>query len=867
MSSVVPGSRLGPYEVLGLIGAGGMGQVWKARDTRLNRVVAIKVAQEKFSERFEREARTVAALNHPHICSLFDVGPDYLVMEYIEGHSLEGPLPLDEVVQYGAQICDALDAAHRKHIVHRDLKPGNILVTKAGVKLLDFGLAKHASTDAGEDGPTGPVTRDGVVMGTLQYMSPEQLEGGNADARSDIYSLGLVLYEMVTGKRAFPQTGLEPLQPPALERVVKTCLARDPDARWQTAREVRLGLEWSTGTATATVIQAAVAPQRSRRRERTAWILAAAFLGFAVVFAGLYWTASPFRAHMPGAIVRLSVNPPETTVFARSVTGGTVPVAQFALSPDGRTIAFVAGAAGTRPILWVRPLHDVSARPLAGTDDAQNPFWSPDNLWIGFFSEGKLKKVPALGGAVQEVASNIADSRGGSWTSDDTILFADGNSPINRVSSRGGSVTPVTHLDAGNQEGTHRWPYVMPDGRHFLYTIRSALTERSGVYVGSMDGKTKKRLLRFNSGAIYAPPGYVLYLDGDVLLCQRFDAGRLELTGQPFTVAGQVGQSTTGQIAVSVSTEGTMTYAGAHLQSGRLKWFDRDDGSRQDMAIDEGDYIDFRLSHDEKRLAWTRVNRRTGVPEIWLTDIERGSSSPFAVGSQLNAAPVWSPDGTRIAFRTNRTGLIEFYQKSAAGGGSEEAVMSTDVLRRAGLISTTHYPSDWSANGSLLFSVARTASGYDLALFQMAGDSKPVMFIDSPANQMHGNFSFDGKLVAYSSNEAGRFEVYVETFPRSDFKRAISTSGGYEPRWRGDGREIYYLSEDRMLMAVAVEAGPTFGRPRPLFKTDVPPGVSPYRTSYVPTRDGRRFLIKTQGAEPSPMSLTVVLNWIAGLNE
>ena len=865
MSSVVPGSHLGPYEILGLIGAGGMGQVWKARDTRLNRVVAIKVAHEKFSERFEREARTVAALNHPHICALFDVGPDYLVMEYIEGRPLQGPLPIDQVVKYAGQICDALDAAHKKHIVHRDLKPGNVLVTTSGVKLLDFGLAKQLPADGTEAGPTGPVTQDGMVMGTLQYMSPEQLEGRNADARSDIYSLGLVLYELVTGRRAFPQTALEQLQPPAVERVVKTCLARDPDARWQTAREVRLGLEWSTGS--GPLVQAGGALRSGATRERTPWILAAAFLGLAALFAGLYWTARSSRPLVPGAVVRLSINPPERMVFATSVIA-TVPVPQFALSPDGRAIAFVAGAPGSRPILWVRPLQDVTARPLTGTEDAQNPFWSPDNRWVGFFAEGRLKKVPAVGGPVQDVAANIAESRGASWGSGDTILFSDGNSPINRVSSDGGSVTPVTHLDTARREGTHRWPYLLPDGVHFLYTVRSALAEHTGIYVGSLDGQTKKLLLRANfGGAVYAPPGYLLYVDGDALRGHGLDAVRLELTGQPFTVAAQVGLSTSGQIAVSVSADGTMAYADAHLQSGGLTWFARDDGSRHDMAIPEGDYIDFRLSHDETRLAATRVNRRTGLPEIWLTDIARGSSAPFAAGSMLNSAPIWSPDDTRLVFRTNRNSLVEFYQKSAAGGGREEPVMSWEVQRRAGLISTTHYVSDWSVDGNLLFSMSRSAQGHDLALFPIAGDAKPVMFIDSPADQMHGNFSPDGKLVAYTSNEAGRFDVIVETLPRSDFKLTISPSGGHEPRWRGDGREIYYLSGDRTLMAVPVEAGPTFGRPRPLFKTDVPPGVSPFRTSYVPTRDGERFLVKTQGGDSTPRSLTVVLNRLAAVGQ
>jgi Tol biopolymer transport system component len=838
-----------------------MGQVWKASDTRLNRIVAIKIAHEKFSERFEREARTVAALNHPHICALFDVGHDYLVMEYIEGRVLQGPLPVDDFVKYAAQICDALDAAHKKHIVHRDLKPGNVLVTKTGVKLLDFGLAKHTPA-AIEAGPTGPVTQDGVVMGTLQYMSPEQLEGKHADVRSDIYSLGLLLYEMATGRRAFPQTDLEPLQPPALERVVRTCLARDPEARWQTAREVRLGLEWSTGSSPP--VLAAGTPRPSSRRERIAWTLAGVFLVLSALFAGLYWTAGSSRPGLPEASVRLSINPPETMVFATSALA-TVPVPQFALSPDGRTIAFVAGAAGSRPLLWVRPLQDVTARPLSGTEEAQNPFWSPDSLWIGFFAEGRLKKVPAVGGPVRDVAANIAESRGASWAPDDTILFSDGNSPINRVSSDGGTVTAVTHLNADNQEGTHRWPALLPDGVHFLYSVRSALSEHSGIYVGALDGKTTKLLVRANSSAVYASPGYVLFVDGDALRCQPFDADRLELTGQPFTVAGEVGRSTDGQIAVSVSADGKMAYADAHLQSARLTWFERNDASRHDMAIPEGDYVDFRLSHDETRLASTRVNRKTGLPEIWLTDIARGFSTPFAAGPALNSAPVWSPDDARLVFRTNRNSLVEIYQKSAAGGGREEPAMSSEVLRRAGLISTTHYVSDWSVNGNLVFSMSRTGKGHDLGLFSMAGDAKPVTFIDSPVDQMHGNFSPDGKLVAYSSNEAGRFDVYVETVPRSDFKRTISPTGGYEPRWRGDGLEIYFLSEDRTLMAVPVEAGPSFGRPRPLFKTDLPAGVSPFRTSYVPTRDGQRFLIKAQGGDPAPRPITVVLNWLAGV--
>ena len=484
--------------------------------------------------------------------------------------------------------------------------------------------------------------------------------------------------------------------------------------------------------------------------------------------------------------------------------------------------------------------------------------------WVGFFAEGKLKKTPALGGAVQVIAGTVADPRGGSWGPDDTILFADGSSPIYRVSSAGGPVTAVTQLDAAGQEGTHRWPYFLPDGNHFLYNVRSALDEQRGIYAGSLDGKTKKLILRFDSGAFYASPGYVLYLDGDSLLGQRFDADRLELSGQPFSVVGQVGHSTTGQVAVSVSAAGTMAHAGASLPVGRLAWFDRD-GNRVDAGIPDGHYTDFRLSPEEKRLSASLVDPKTGQPEIWMTDIDRGNSSRFVFGPTLNSAGVWSPDGTRLIFRTNRNGQVDFYQKSAAGGGNEELVLSGATTRAAGMGSITLLISDWSRNGNLIFSVPMLASGYDLGLLPLAGDLKPVMFISSPLDQMHGNFSLDGRLVAYTSNESGRFEVYVETFPRSASKWQISTSGGYEPRWRGDGREIYYLSEDRKLMAVPVDAGLSFGRPKPLFQTGVHAGVSPYRTNYVPTRDGQRFLVNTLSGDPAPIPITVVLNWTAGL--
>lgn len=877
--TVVVGSKLGPYEILAPIGAGGMGEVWKARDTRLNRIVAVKVCAEQFGERFEREARAVAALNHPHICTLYDVGPNYLVMEYIEGRTLKGPLPLAETLKYAAQICDALDAAHKQGIVHRDLKPANILVTRSGVKLLDFGLAKVKPNRVADDSTeTIALTQANTILGTLQYMAPEQLEGKEADARSDIFAFGCVLYEMLTGRHAFEGKSQASLiaailerdppsiadsAPPALDRVLGRCLAKDPEHRWESARDLKAELEWIAEGGTA--IMMAGTPTRNPWPERAAWIASMIVLSFLAV---RYWPAPA-----TGEAVRFAVYPPDRATFS-GLASVTLPTPQFELSPDGRAIVFAASMPGAQPMLWLRPLAEVFAHAIAGTENAEAPIWSPDSRWIGFFAEGKLKKVPAAGGPVQVVAGDLVGPRGFSWGSDNTILFSLGANPLYRVPSAGGTATAVTQLDGSFGEVAHRWPYFLPDGRHFLFSVDSARKERSGVYAGSLDGKTRKFLIPMQHGSsfhtspgspVYASPGYVLFLDGDTLIAQRFDAEHLELREQPFSVAQRVGRNSPGKIAVSASRTGVLAYADSLFRLGRLTWFDRAGKRLNSLPGPEGDYPDFRVSPNEERVALSLVDPKTGAPDVWLVDHARGSMSRFTPEPGFNAAPLWSPDGTRIVFRSSRSGVTEFWQKSAAGGGGEQPTLPAEIARSAGAGVTTNVPTDWSPDGrNILCALSGQGTGTDLWLLSLTGDQKLVKFFGSPFDDMHGNFSPDGKLVAYSSNESGRFEVYVQTFPRSDRRWQVSANGGSEPRWRRDGREIYYLSEDRKLMAVAVAAGASFGVPKALFQTKAPAGVSPFRTHYVPSNDGSRFLINTQ-IDQAPTSITVVLNWTAGL--
>jgi len=877
---IAAGTRLGPYEILAPIGAGGMGEVYKAKDTRLDRTVAVKVLPDHLAsspevrQRFEREAKTISALSHPHICALYDVGNqdgvEYLVMEYLEGETLSerlarGPMPLEQLLRYGIEMAEALDRAHRQGIVHRDLKPGNVMLTKSGVKLLDFGLAKAMEAPSARSSltalPTAAhnLTAEGTILGTFQYMAPEQLEGKEADARTDIFAFGAVLYEMATGRKAFegssqasliasimgthpaPISTIQPMTPPALDRVVKTCLAKDPDERWQSAHDIANELKWIAEGGSQAGVPAPVVSRR-KSRERLAWILAAVFLLAAVAATVGFLRRSP----TPVQVVRLQILPPEKTDFASALAPVTV-------SPDGRRVVFAAGESTRGSRLWLRSLDSVEARKLDSGPDPYDAYWSPDGRFVAYGGSGKLWKLDLAGGTRQAIAEMV-DGRGGTWNRDNVILFAkSGATPIYRVSASGGEPVAVTSLDASRGETGHWRPRFLPDGRHFLFLARSSQPRNNAICVGSLDSKEVKRLLTIDASPQYAPPGYLLYVHDRTLVAQKFDPDRLTLSGDPEAIAHDVEYVPTwGDAGFSVSENGVLTYQSGGRINRQLIWYDRS-GKQLSVLGEPAEYRDVRLSPDGRRVAVTRIDPEARSGDIWIYDVARGTGSRLTFEPSIEDSPVWSPDGSRLLYSSNRAGVGDIYQKSATGGGAEEVIFKDENYKS---------PLDWSRDGRfVIFRTATPATKTDLWILPMTGDRKPFPFANSAFFENEAVFSQDGKWIAYTSDESGKMEVYVQPFPQTGSKWQVSTKGGITPRWRGDGKEIFYYEPDKGRKAVDIQTTPAFeaGVPKDLFATPLSGGSDV-------SADGQRFLVN-QPAESAPVPATVVLNWTADLKK
>jgi eukaryotic-like serine/threonine-protein kinase len=884
------GTRLGPYEITAPLGAGGMGEVYKAHDTRLDRTVAIKVlpsalvGDARARQRFAREARAIAALSHPHICPLYDIGhqdgADYLVMEFLEGESLadrlaRSRLPLEQVMRCAIEISEALSAAHAAGIVHRDLKPGNIILTRTGAKLLDFGLAKprrEAPAGISDLDTQQPITGAGAMAGTLQYMSPEQVEGREADARSDIFALGTVVYEMVTGRRPFEgrsqasliaailyadppvPSAIVPAVSPAFDYFVRSCLCKNPDDRWQSAHDVLLELRWLEQER---LLVAPPATPEPVRRTSLGWFVALAVSLVAVAAMALLLRARP--AEPTGHRARFDVALPESLGFDFP----DWPV----VSPSGQNLVFTARLQGKRQ-LWMRSL-DGTVQPLPDTEGATFPFWSPDSRRVAFFSGGKLKRVDVAGGPVTVLSDAYSVSRG-AWGGDGTILFAPRqNAGIHAVPESGGPTRAVTHLDAAQGETGHQFPRFLPDGRHFLF---AAAGPQPGVYVTSLDGGGVKQISRTFTATSYVAPGYLLFSRQRSLMAQPFDVAKLELQGNPVAIADPVSGG-----AFSASDDGTLVFRPGGGSQNDLVWIGRD-GNRVATVGAPAHYQQIVLSPSGRRAAVQRMDTDTGNADLWVVDLETAIASRLTLDPAMDGDPAWAPDERSLAFTSYRTGRgIAWLWDFVSGRESplfDLAPSDGDATNRPGTAGPTSLAparipegvavDDWTREGKYL--IVRTF-GRAVYAVPMVGERTARMLADTPFVEDQSQVSPDGQWIAFNSDESGRWEVYVARFPEFTDKRQVSSAGGMQPRWRRDGRELFYLSPDGLIMAAETGAGARtdrqmFGAPRPLFQTHLSP--SPNVPQYDVLADGSRFLVlepARSGGEP----ITFVLNWATGL--
>ena len=882
-----------------------MGEVYRARDTRLGRDVAIKVLPSHLSsdpdlkQRMEREARSISSLNHPHICTLHDIGSqdgvDFLVMEHLDGETLadrlhRGAMPIAEALQVAIKIADALDKAHARGIVHRDLKPANIMLTKHGPKLMDFGLAKPAPglSSASGAGPltpstptmsvaalsasASPLTQKGTVVGTFQYMAPEVLQGAEADARSDVFSFGCVLYEMFTGRRAFegksqfsvlgaildkePEriSTVLPNSPPRLDETVWLCLAKNPEQRYACMHDVRIQLE-ALAEADPLAAGAPLGPStQTSSRSRVPWLITALAVLLALVIGAAYLFQSP----KPAAVVQSSILPPPSTMFVTMLPASGPAV----LSPDGTRIAFTARDDKSKVLLYVRALASLAAQPLAGTEDAMYPFWSADGREIGFFTPGKLKKINANGGPPQILCDSIS-GRGGSWSGDGVIVFSPSTTQaLLRVSASGGKPEPASKLDTAQAENSHRWPSFLPDGKHFLYWARNSRAgELSVLYVGELGTLQAKALAKSETMAIYAS-GHLLFLRGQTLMAQSFNPSRLELGGEPVPIAEHVAINGASVRAMfSASNTGTLIYQTGEMSGGwNMVWWGRD-GKQISTIPQSGRYLGPVLSPDGSKVAVEIFAGAQGIGDIWIFDLTRGTSTRLTFGPSNQGNPVWSSDGKTVYYASG-SGAVYIVAKAADGSAAERIVLQEK--------DTIEIPDGFSPDGRYLIyerKVPQNETTYHLWALPLFGDGKPFPIVKSTFDERYSAISPDGKWMAYQSNESGRWEIYITAFPGGGAKWQVSSVGGNAAKWRRDGKEIFYLDPSDNIVAVDVNASGSavqLGTSHILFQAiGVQRDFGPYDVS----ADGKRFLLNSGNLKEGSDPFTLVQNWPAELKK
>jgi serine/threonine protein kinase len=882
-----------------------MGEVYRARDTRLGRDVAIKVLPAHLSsnpdlrQRMEREARAISSLNHPNICTLHDVGSqdgvDFLVMEHLEGETLadrlhRGALPLEEALKIAIKIADALDKAHARGIVHRDLKPANVMLTRNGPKLMDFGLAKPApglSSASGASpltpstptmsvaalsGSASPLTQKGTVVGTFQYMAPEVLQGAEAEARSDIFSFGCMFYEMLTGRRAFegksqfsvlgaildkePEriSAVLPSSPPRLDETVWRCLAKSPDQRYGCMHDVRIQLEALAEAGP----QAGAAPADSLNpglASRVPWVVA----GIAVLIALGVGTAFIFQTPKSSPVVRSSILPPPGAAFVTMLPASGPPV----LSPDGTRLAFSARDEKSKVLLYVRPLTSLTSQPLPGTEDATYPFWSSDSREIGFFIPGKLKKINAEGGPPQNVCDAVS-GRGGAWSQAGVIVFTpSATAPLSRVPAAGGTPEPASKFDPSRSDNSHRWPSFLPDGKHFVFWARSSRgIQENELFVGELGSLQAKAVTKSESTAIYAS-GHLLFMRDQSLMAQPFDLGRVELFGEPVPIAEHVAvNGATARPLFSSSQTGTLVYQSGETSGGwNLLWFDRD--GKQTGAIAQVDrYLSPVLSPDGKRLAVMIFAGGMGIGDVWIFDLTRGTSTRLTFGGDSHTNPVWTPDGKDIVYASTQKGPPHIYAKAADGSGSERTVLENG--------DAVELPRSFSPDGRFLVYERRmnkSETTNHLWVLPLFGDGKPFPIVQDAFEEGLPAVSPDGKWMVYQSNESGRREIYITAFPVGGAKWQVSTSGGTSAKWRGDGKELFFLDPTDKIVAVDVNASGNavrLGTPHDLFQTV---GIQREYGPFDVSTDGKKFLMNSGNLKEGSDPFTLVLNWPAELKK